>query len=73
MFYAGGIRNPEIFTVDQSVLSKGDSEAYLHRVEYQAFVTQPDTDSERGKELVFEDVGRVADEPEIGKSEQGDA
>ena len=45
----------------------------MDRVEYQPFIAQPHAQTERGEKVVFEDVGRIADQPEVGEPEDGDA
>ena len=57
LFQAGGVRDPEVFTIDEPPLSERDSEPDLKRIEYEPFVSQPDSETERGEEFVLEDVG----------------
>lgn len=72
MFDAGLVRHADIFALYQSAFAEGESQPYLDRVENQPFVLDTHAETERGEEVVLEDVGRIADQSEVGESEQGD-
>ena len=71
-FDAGIVRETDIFAVDGTVFAEGDSQPDLDRVEDEPLVSQTHSETERRVELVLEDVGRIAEQAEIGKSEEGE-
>lgn len=73
LFDARGVRQAEIFALDQPAFAEGDSQADLHRVEYEPLVAEPYTHSERGEKIVFENVRRIADQSEVCEPEYRDA
>ena len=66
-------RDAVVFALDQPPFAEGNTQLELDGAENQTFVLEPDAQSERGEEVVLEDVGRVADEPHVEKSEEGNA
>ena len=73
LFDACGVGQAEIFALDQPAFAECDSQADLHRVEYEPLVPEPYTQPERGEKIVLEDIGRIAYQPEVRESENRDA